>query len=191
MLIPLAPAIQTHLKSKLLNHNIMNHLKVIFLFVAVLAGGVSFAQKGPKFGHINSQELLTLMPERKAAMAKMDSVTKEAQKLLEEMMTEYRTEEDKYKNESAKMSELARKTAEEKLTGLATRIQNFQQQAQETLQNEENKLIEPILNKAKKAIEQVAKENGYTYVIDTSAGSFLYWEESDNILALVKKKLGL
>jgi len=169
----------------------MNHLKVIFLFVAVLAGGVSLAQKGPKFGHINSQELLTLMPERKAAMAKMDSVTKEAQKLLEEMMTEYRTEEDKYKNESGKMSELARKTAEEKLTGLATRIQNFQQQAQENLKNEESKLIEPILNKAKKAIEQVAKENGYTYVVDTSSGSFLYWEESDNILALVKKKLGL
>ena len=122
----------------------MNHLKVIFLFVAVLAGGVSFAQKGPKFGHINSQELLTLMPERKAAMAKMDSVTKEAQKLLEEMMTEYRTEEDKYKNDSAKMSELARKTAEEKWTGLRTRIQNFQQTTQETVKNEDHELIRPI-----------------------------------------------
>jgi outer membrane protein len=107
------------------------------------------------------------------------------------MMTEYRTEQDKYTAESGKMSELAKKTAEEKLTGLGTRIQNFQQQAQESLQAEETKLIEPIVNKAKKAIEQVAKENGYTYVVDTSTGAFLYWEESDNLLALVKKKLGL
>lgn len=169
----------------------MNHLKVVFLFFAVLAGGISLAQKGPKFGHINQKELLIIMPEYKTAIAKMDSVTKEAQKLLEEMMTEYRILEDKYKNESAKMSELARKTAEEKLMSDGTRIQNFQQQAQETLQNEENKLLEPILNKARKTIEQVAKENGYTYIVDTSSGAFVYWEESDNILALVKKKLGL
>jgi outer membrane protein len=44
---------------------------------------------------------------------------------------------------------------------------------------------------AKKAIEQVAKENGYTYIFDTSVGAVLYWEESDNVLSLVKKKLNL
>jgi len=169
----------------------MNKFSFFLATFAVLICATAFAQKSPKFGHVNSSELLSLRPERKAAMAKMDSVTKEAEKLLQEMMTEYRTEQDKYTTESAKMSELAKKTAEEKLTGLATRIQNFQQQAQESLQAEENKLIEPIVTKAKKAIEQVAKENGYTYVVDTSTGAFLYWEESDNLLALVKKKLGL
>jgi outer membrane protein len=169
----------------------MNKFSFFLATFALVFSLSGFAQKSPKFGHINSAELLSLMPERKAAMAKMDSVTKEAEKLLQEMMTEYRTEQDKYTAESGKMSELAKKTAEEKLTGLGTRIQNFQQQAQESLQAEETKLIEPIVTKAKKAIEQVAKENGYTYVVDTSTGAFLYWEESDNLLALVKKKLGL
>jgi outer membrane protein len=86
---------------------------------------------------------------------------------------------------------LVRKDAEEKINGLATRIQTFQQQAQESLQADESKLIEPIIYKAKKAIEQVAKENGYTYVLDTSVGAVLYWEESDNLLNMVKKKLQL
>jgi outer membrane protein len=89
------------------------------------------------------------------------------------------------------LSELVKKDKEEELTSLGTRIQNFQQQAQQSLEQQEQALIEPIVNKAKKAIEQVAKENGYTYIFDTSAGSLLFWEESDNVLASVKKKLNL
>ena len=107
------------------------------------------------------------------------------------MMTEYRAEQEKFQAQGPSMSELVKKDAEEKINGLATRIQTFQQQAQESLQADESKLIEPIITKAKKAIEQVAKENGYTYVLDTSVGAVLYWEESDNIIALVKKKLQL
>lgn len=169
----------------------MKHMRfLLVLATIVFAGGLS-AQKAPKLGHINSAELLSLMPERKAAAEKMDSIAKQAEKHLQEMMVEYRAEQEKLSTNGPKMSELVRKDAEEKLNGLATRIQNFQQQAQESLQEDENKLIEPIVNKAKKAIEQVAKENGYTYILDTSGGAVLFWEESDNILNMVKKKLGL
>ena len=45
------------------------------------------------------------------------------------------------------------------------------------------------MEKAKKAIEAVAKENGYKYVLDTSAGNVLYSEASEDILLAVKKKL--
>ena len=165
---------------------------IIIALVAILSSvNASFAQKGNKFGHINSSELLGLMPERKVAAAKMDSITKDVQSQLEEMMNEYRTKQEKYSAEAHKMSELLKKDKEEELGNLATRIQNFQQQAQAALEQQEQELITPIIDKAKKAIEQVAKENGYTYVFDTSIGAVLYWEESDNILALVKKKLNL
>ncbi|MFN5370723.1 MAG: OmpH family outer membrane protein, partial [Bacteroidia bacterium] len=78
----------------------MNKFSCFLATFALLFSLSGFAQKSPKFGHINSAELLSLRPERKAAMAKMDSVTKEAEKLLQEMMTEYRTEQDKYTAES-------------------------------------------------------------------------------------------
>jgi outer membrane protein len=169
----------------------MKHMRFLLVLATIVFAGSLSAQKAPKFGHINSAELLSLMPERKAAAEKMDSIAKQAEKHLQEMMMEYRAEQEKLSTNGPKMSELVRKDAEEKLNGLATRIQNFQQQAQESLQEDENKLIEPIVNKAKKAIEQVAKENGYTYILDTSGGAVLYWEESDNILGMVKKKLGL
>jgi len=166
-----------------------------FITLAILASAMiwnpAMAQKSNKFGHINSAELLGLMPERKAAAAKMDSITKDVEKQLQEMMTEYRAKQEKYSSEAPKLSELVKKDKEEELTSLGTRIQNFQQQAQQSLEQQEQALIEPIVNKAKKAIEQVAKENGYTYIFDTSAGSLLFWEESDNVLASVKKKLNL
>ena len=43
--------------------------------------------------------------------------------------------------------------------------------------------------KATIAIDLVAKENGYKYVLDTSSGNVLYTEPADDILPLVKKKL--
>ena len=51
--------------------------------------------------------------------------------------------------------------------------------------------LEPILSKARKAIEDVATEGGFTYIFDKSQGSILYAQESENILPLVKKKLKL
>ena len=50
------------------------------------------------------------------------------------------------------------------ITGLEQRIQTFQQNAQQSLQEKEQELLEPILSKARKAIEDVATEGGYTYI---------------------------
>jgi len=169
----------------------MKRILAIAILATTLNVSNAFAQKGSKFGHINSAELLGLMPERKVAAAKMDSITKGVQKQLEEMMTEYRAKQEKYTNESAAMSALLKKDKEEELGSLGNRIQSFQQQAQQALEEDEQNLINPIIEMAKKAIEQVAKENGYTYIFDTSVGAVLYWEESDNVLSLVKKKLNL
>ena len=169
----------------------MKQIITLAILASAMIWNPAMAQKSNKFGHINSAELLGLMPERKAAAAKMDSITKDVEKQLQEMMTEYRAKQEKYSSEAPKLSELVKKDKEEELTSLGTRIQNFQQQAQQSLEQQEQALIEPIVNKAKKAIEQVAKENGYTYIFDTSAGSLLFWDESDNVLASVKKKLNL
>ena len=77
------------------------------------------------------------------------------------------------------------------IQGLEQRIQAFQQNAQNALQQKEQELLEPILSKARAAIEDVAKEGKFTYIFDSSMGSILYADESENVMTLVKKKLGL
>lgn len=156
-----------------------------------LTSGLINAQKSNKFGHINSNELLSLMPERAAAAAKIDTFAKEIEKQMRELMSEYQGKYEKFERDSPNMSDILKKDKLEEIKSLETRIRNFQQDAQNSLEQKEQELIEPILTKAKKAIEEVAKENGYTYIFDTSVGAVLYWEESDNVLNLVKKKLKL
>ena len=59
------------------------------------------------------------------------------------------------------------------------------------MQSKEQELLEPILQKARDAINEVAKEDKYTYIFDKSMGTLLYAEESENIISKVKKKLDL
>ena len=70
-------------------------------------------------------------------------------------------------------------------------IQDFQQTAQEKIAAKKEELYNPILKKAEVAIKDVAKENAYSYVFDTSVGAFLYAQDSDNMMDLVKKKLNI
>ena len=71
------------------------------------------------------------------------------------------------------------------------RITDFQQSAQDKIAAKKDKLYAPILQKANEGIKAVAKANGYTYIFDTGAGSLLYADEADNVIALVKTYLKL
>ncbi|MBO4739992.1 MAG: OmpH family outer membrane protein, partial [Bacteroidales bacterium] len=58
-------------------------------------------------------------------------------------------------------------------------------------QKKQMELLQPIKDRVEKAIAEVAKENGYSYVFDSGLGVLLYQDESDNIFELVKKKIGI
>ena len=73
---------------------------------------------------------------------------------------------------------------------LQQRLEAFNQQAQYEVQNKQMELSEPLITKAKKAIETVAKENGFTYIINANDQVLLY-KNGTNIMSLVKSKLGL
>jgi outer membrane protein len=89
------------------------------------------------------------------------------------------------------MTEPVKIDKQKEIADLEERIRNFQTTAQESLQKKQSELLEPMMTKAKKSVEEVAKENGYKYVIDSSQGMLLYADASDDIMALVKKKMGL
>jgi outer membrane protein len=89
------------------------------------------------------------------------------------------------------MSDFLKKTKENDLQQLQNRIQDFKSKAEVDFRQKQAELTLPIMNKAKKGIEMVARENGYKYVLDTSdeRTSVLFAEPSDDILMAVKKKL--
>ena len=163
--------------------------KITFLFLISLITLSAFSQN--KFGYIDSQELLMLMPERKTAESEVQSFAKSLESQLAAMTAEYQESVQDYQSNEASYTELIKQDKIAEITGLEQRIQAFQQNAQQSLQKKEQELLEPILSKARSAIEEVAIEGNFTYIFDKSVGSILYAKESENVLSLVKKKLKL
>ncbi len=142
-----------------------------------------------KIAHISLDSLVSLMPETKTAKDVAQNYLKTLESEVTKMSDEFQKKYTDYMTAADNMSELLRRTKEEELTQMQRRIEDFRMQAQQDYQRKYNELTQPILDKAKKGIEMVAKEGGYKYVLDTSMGNVLYSEPSDDILMAVKKKL--
>ena len=163
--------------------------KITFLVLLSVLTLSTIAQN--KFGYINAQEILSLMPEYKLALEELEKRTKTLQTQYAGMEGELQAIILDYQNNAESLDPLAKQDKEVEIKNLQQRMQNFQQSAQQTLQDEEMKELEPVMEKARKAIEDVATEGNYTYIFNHGDGGILYAKESENILSLVKKKLGL
>ena len=163
---------------------------LVLLFVALIAlGSNSFAQK-QKFGHIDSNELLSVLPERDSAQAELEKYAKELDDQLKLMQNELDKKYTDYDSNKASYSAIVRKTKEEELMGMQQRIQAFQQNAQQDLQQKESDLLKPIYEKIQNAIKEVGDENAFTYVYDTA--TLLYYSDASiDVLPMVKTKLGV
>lgn len=146
---------------------------------------------GQKLGHINSNELLLAMPERTSVEEQIKQYAQELESQLGTMSKEYEAKIANYEAKQATMTDAIKQDKVKEIQDLQERIGAFQQSAQRDLQQKEETLLKPIIDKAKKAIEDVAKENNFTYIFDSGVGVLLYQKDSDNIMPLVKKKLGL
>ena len=104
---------------------------------------------------------------------------------------EYQAKITDYQDNVATMSDLIRQTKEKEITDLQARIQAFQQSADQDLSTKQAELFNPLIEKVKNAINDVGRENGYTYIMDIGAGAVVYFEGGDDVLPLVKKKLGI
>lgn len=160
------------------------------MFVVALSTSAT-AQKGVKIGHINSNELLTAMPERAAVQKDLEEYANQLKATLDVMRKEYETKVGEFQSKQDVMTDIIKDTKIKEITDLEKRIGEFQQTAEADLQKKEQSLLQPIIDKAKTAIDDVAKAEGYTYVLDSSVGVVLYSVDSDNILAKVKTKLGI
>jgi len=170
----------------------IKHTKLLFLGTLILFGlGNPDVTAQSKIGHINSNELLEAMPERTKAASDIETFAKQLEGQLKNMSAEYETKLREYQSQQALMTEPVRQTKVQEITDLESRIQQFQQTAQESLQKKESEILKPLIDKAKNAINAVAKDKGYDYILDTGLGVVLYSDTGDDILPLVKKSLGL
>lgn len=162
-------------------------MKKAVLIAIVLFAGFTGVQ-AQKMGHTNIQELLMLLPERAEAEQKIQNLAKTLEGRLSAMTTEYQQKVQAYQNEQAEMSATIRDSEARSIMELEQRITEFQQNAQNEIQQKESELLEPMVTRLTKAIELVGKENNFTYIFDTSSGTLLY-KGGEDVTPLVKAHL--
>jgi outer membrane protein len=144
---------------------------------------------GQKYGHVNSGEIMQVMPGIDSVSIKIGEFQKELQILYENMANELQTKQDKFNKEAGTMSAAIRKLREDELATLSNRIQEFSYNAPDDVDDEYRRLLAPFQEKIQNAINEVAKEHKYNYIFDIQI--LLYYEGGDDVTPLVKKKLGI
>ena len=161
----------------------------------ILAVGIlsmAFALHAQKFGHITSELLLQAMPEYDSAQAELEELQQHYELEIERIQVEINKKIEEFNQNEATMSALIKEAKASEIQELQMRLQNFSQTAQQDLQQQGMRVIQPVMEKARKAINDVAKEHGLIYVFDLSQGNPVYTsEESLDMIPLVKAKLGI
>lgn len=169
-----------------------NFVKILTVVALIIVfSSASNAQNALKIGYIDFNTLIAAMPGVDSVKIKLQKYQQTLTDQLDAMRAEFENKYLDYQSQSASMSDLIKQTKEKELQDLQGRIDGFQTKAQQDLQAKQQELLAPIVEKAKSAIKEVAKENKYTYVLNSIEDVVLYNEPTDDLMALVKKKLGI
>lgn len=169
----------------------MKQVRRIAVALVVFIAVTSFVNAQSKIAHIDVTQLLSAMPEMKAAEAELKKLQETYSADIESSMTELKNKSTQYENEApSKTREENEKRAIE-LQGFQKSIVDAEQAARQELGKKQAELFQPISEKAKAAIEKVAAAQGYDYVIDAQAGGGLIVAQGKDLLPEVKAELGI
>lgn len=169
----------------------MKNVTKILALALVFFSTQSFAQT-LKFGHVNMQELVALMPERDSVLVKIESYAKDLDETLQGMQQEFNVKYQTYNQKSATWTAAILEAKTKELEEMQARVRQFQENAQNEYQTMQQTLFAPVVKKANDAIDKIGKEGGYIYIFDLSGGAILFHSDSSvDILPIAKKELGI
>jgi outer membrane protein len=162
------------------------------LFLAAMLS-LSTAQaqvKETRFGHIDTQSLLEAMPERNSIQTEIETSAAQFEEEIVRMQGELEGKVAEYQQKAESWPAAIRTQKEQDITMGQQGLEQFYQTVQQELAGMEARLLEPMIERAREAIQAVGAEEGFTYIFDTSSGATVY-DGGEDVLPLVKAKLGL
>lgn len=169
-------------------------IRVSLVTSVLLLTCLTLQAQSERIGFARIDYIVSQMPESKQVESQLSVQQTQAETELKRLQKEFDEKYASYQKAGAQLSETVRKDRETELQSLQTRIQEFSRSAQESLQKKYAQLMSPVLSKVQQAIDSVAKQNGYRFILNApSSGSsvILYSSEENNITDLVIKRLGI
>lgn len=166
----------------------MKHFKtsLIVLLVTVGLSSMSYAQS--KLAHINTQELIKVLPEAIEANKQLEKLEQTYTKDIQSSYVEYQKKLEQYQKEAETQPKEVNERRATEMAEAENRIREAQESAAKELQQKRSDLYGPIMEKVRAAIQKVSKQLGYEYVLDAST---LIVADGKNLLPEVKKELGI
>ena len=165
----------------------MNKKLIAILFM--MAPLAIFAQK---FGHLNSAEIIQVMPEYTAAQTELKKLEKQYSDELKMMETELSKKSEEYETQKATLPVNIQQRREQELQELYGRMQSYYQQSQQELAQASQEKMAALTEKITKAIKEVGVAGGYLYIFDVASGiPYISETLSTDVTAAVKAKLGI
>lgn len=171
----------------------MKRISKVFVVLVVMMtmAYTATAQKAQKIGHIDFPGLIQMMPGQDSINKAYETYAKGLENQITTMQAELENKQLDYEAQQATLSSIIKQTKEKELQDLYNRLVDFNQKAQQDLQNYENELLNPLIEKARNAVNAVAKEKGFSYILNTAQGMVLFSENGEDIMPFVKAKLGI
>lgn len=173
----------------------MRTLFSILFSVVALAGFSQTQPAGQKIGYADWDYIFSQMPEFKQIESELKSHNAQLQSQMEAKSKDLETKYKAYQALPSTTPDAIRADKTAELEQMQASIQKFQQDAQTSMQNKQTALMEPVFNKVGKAIEETAKENGFSFIINPQllqgGDILLYSDEKFDISVMVLKKLGI
>lgn len=163
-------------------------LPALTIYMMLLSSQPAQAQK---YGYVNSFELLNIMPESRLADSLLQVFQLELQTLYNDYLQEYTAKSNDYSRLKDSVSAVVADARRKDLQDLEAKIKDFEASSQGRVEQRRNELFAPILQQASNLVKEVADEYGYTWIFDSSSGAIAYAPEGDNVIGLLRKKLGV
>lgn len=167
----------------------MKHLKTLFIAI-LMAAPMTFASAQSKIAHIDTQKLISEMPEVVAAQKQLEQLEKTYTTEIENTYKEFQTKAQTYSADAANQTDVTNQARQKELETMQQNINQYRETAAQDLQKKQVEMMRPLYDKAKVAIEKVAAAQGFDYVLDASAGGSVIMAKGKDLIADVKADLG-
>jgi len=169
----------------------MKRFKLLLVTMLLFIGATSFVNAQAKVAHINTQALVEVMPEMKNAQSQLQKLQKTYDTEITNMAKELDAKIKQYEQEAESKTEEENGKRVQEVQGMQNNIGAYREEALKDLRQKEVDIFQPLLDKARVAIQKVAREKGYEYVLDSAPGNGVILFDGFDLLADVKKELGI
>ncbi|MBB4118761.1 outer membrane protein [Mesonia hippocampi] len=170
----------------------MKNFKTFLIALSfVFAGAFTAQAQDSKVAHIATQDLIEAMPSYKSAMAQLEKLSKTYESEMQNLYKEAQSKNERYQSEANSKTDEENEARALELQADQQKIMQYRQTAQQELAKKEEELIKPVLEKARQAIQKVARAKGYSYVLDSTTGTGVLLADGYNLMNDVKKDLGI